>query len=65
MHKVHPPFSFGVGTVEPSTKFSKRGALTGGGQHFQGVAVFTKKNKLKFEIFNGKTFITENLTGKF
>ena len=54
-HSVHPPLSISAGGVEPSTKFSKRGSLTGpqlwegvagkeGGNFFQGgVAIFTKK----------------------
>ena len=50
-HSVHPPLSDG-GRVEPPTKFSKRGGLTGpqllegvagkeGGDFFRGVAIFT------------------------
>ena len=48
---------------EPSTKFSKRRGLTGSqrvaarkdrGEFFQGSFSFYMKNKLKYEIFNGK-----------
>ena len=50
-HSVHPPLSDG-GRVEPPTKFSKRGGLTGpqllegvagkeGVTFFRGVAIFT------------------------
>ena len=63
-HSVHPPLSDG-GRVEPPTKFSKRGGLTGpqllegvagkeGGEFFQGGLQFSHKNKLKSEIFNDK-----------
>ena len=63
-HSVHPPLSDG-GRVEPPTKFSKRGGLTGpqlleggcwerGGDFFQGGCNFHIKNKLKSEIFNDK-----------
>ena len=63
-HSVHPPLSDG-GRVEPPTKFSKRGGLTGP-QLLEGVAgkegvtlirqglQFSHKNKLKSEIFNDK-----------
>ena len=64
---VHPPFSIaGEEGVEPLTKFSKKGGLTGpqlyeegcwkrGGNFFQGgYNVSKKKNKLKSEIFNSK-----------
>ena len=57
-----PPLS--AGGVEPPTKFSKRGGLTGpqllqgvagkGGDFFQGVYNSHIKNKLKSEIFNDK-----------
>ena len=58
------PFLLGWG-VEPPTKFSKRGSLTGpqlleggcwerGGDFFQGGLQFSHKNKLKSEIFNDK-----------
>ena len=63
-HSVHPPLSDG-GRVEPPTKFSKRGGLTGP-QLLEGVAgkegvtlirrglQFSHKNKLKSEVFNDK-----------
>ena len=67
-HSVHPPLSDGE-RVEPPTKFSKRGSLTGpqllegvcwerGGDFFHGrrgggVQV-SHKNKSKSEILNGK-----------
>ena len=44
LHSVHPPALYvcrGGGGVEPPTKFSKIGALTGGGELFQEIAVFT------------------------
>ena len=60
-----PPFCWGR-AVEPPTKFSKRGDLTGPqllgeggvagkerGNFFQGIAIL-QKNKLKSEIFNNK-----------
>ena len=61
---VHP-LSAGRGGVEPPTKFSKRGGLTGpqlleggcwekGGDLFQGGCNCHIKNKLKSEIFNDK-----------
>ena len=54
-----------AGGVEPPTKFSKRGSLTGpqllergcwerGGDFFQEGLQFSDKNKLKSEIFNDK-----------
>ena len=64
-HSGHPPFY--RGEVEPPTKFSKRGGLTGpqlleegcwerGGDFFQegGQLQFSHKYKLKSEIFNDK-----------
>ena len=73
-HTVHspPPFCFLVSTgvgegggVEPPTKFSERGGLTGppllvvvtgkeGSDFFQGGCAFHIKNKLKSEIFDDK-----------
>ena len=58
------PLSAGGG-IEPPTKFSKRGSLTGpqllergcwerGGDFFQEGLQFSDKNKLKSEIFNDK-----------
>ena len=58
-----PPFF--AGGVEPPTKFSKRGGLTGpqlleGGDFFQGGCNFHIKNKLKSEIFNDKSLEANN-----
>ena len=64
------------GGVEPPTKFSKRGALTGppstfrgglgvagkkGVTFFRGGVQFFNKNKLKSEKFNDKKFISKNI----
>ena len=69
---MHPPhlsaFCFLLGKeggVEPPTRFSKRGCLTGppllvgvtgkdGSDFFQGGCAFHIKNKLKSEIFDDK-----------
>ena len=73
-HTVHPPpnlsafwflLGWGRGGVEPPTKFSKTGGLTGppllvgvtgkeGSDFFQGGCAFHIKNKLKSEIFDDK-----------
>ena len=52
--------------VEPPTKFSKRGALTGsqfleGVTFFQGDCNFHIKNKLKSEIFNDKKCLSAKI----
>ena len=59
MHSVHPPpVPFSGGGVEPPTKFSNRGNLTGpqslegdwwerGDELFEGGCNFQEKNKLK------------------
>ena len=63
-HCMHPPLSDG-GRVEPPTRFSKRGGWTGpqllevvcwereAWLYSEGVQ-FSRKNKSKSEIFNGK-----------
>ena len=58
-----PPTPVFVGGVEPPTKFSKRGGSTRpqlweGDNVFQGEGCnFTKKKKLKSEIFNDKKIL--------
>ena len=58
--------------VEPTSKFSKRGGLTGsqflewgcwerGGDFFQGGSSFYLKNKLKSTIFNDKKSLQTNM----
>ena len=67
VHSGHPP-PLSAGGVEPPTKFSKRGGLTGpqlleggcwekGGDLFQGGCNCHIKNKLKSEIFNDKKIL--------